>query len=179
VTEHRDRAATSEKTTTLARQWTRRAALGIVSETGGRTVKRSVFRRSAEHDMTIIDAEPMAGLRAATSLMHAALQLTTDYIRQAREDGHSWHEIGIALNLGDHADPSESVACAAYDYAGDSRGNGWRSFAWSCPACHQTVIDNGPEVGHPADAEAGHADDCPRLASAIAAWGALWEAEAE
>lgn len=34
----------------------------------------------------------------------------------------------------------------------------------------------GPETGNPYDAEPGHAEDCARLAEAVAAWDAQWEA---
>ena len=151
----------------------------MVRETGGRTIERPVFRSSPELDMTIADAESLAGVRAATRLGNAAHRLTTDYVRQAREDGHSWHEVGMALGLGDEAEHGGSLASAAYDYAADHLTVGRRSIVWTCLACNRTVIDNGPEAGHPADAEVGHADGCSRLTAAIEAWETAWEAEAD
>jgi hypothetical protein len=67
------------------------------------------------------------------------------------------------------------VADAAYHYATGTTAFGRSSFAWVCPACRDTVIDRGPQAGHPADREDGHADGCPRLATAIAAWSASWD----
>ena len=51
-----------------------------------------------------------------------------------------------------------------------------RSFPWRCPSCDQAISDRGLIAG-PADNELGHADDCPRLAAAVAEWDASWEAE--
>jgi hypothetical protein len=42
---------------------------------------------------------------------------------------------------------------------------------WICPACGQYIRDSGPRMP-PADAEAGHADKCTRLAAATATWQA-------
>ncbi len=163
-----------------ARQWMRRAVLDLVRQTGGRTVTRSIFRGRPDLDMTTSDAEPMAAIRVVRHLEHAAREFTRGYVRQAREDGHTWHEIGAALDLGaSAADRGVSLAEAAYDdSAGDPQGeyarrNG-RTFAWTCPACRATVRDRGP-CGGPADDEQGHADGCPRLTEAIVAWEAQWE----
>jgi hypothetical protein len=104
-------------------------------------------------------------------------RLILDYVRQAREDGHPWQEIGMALGFRAGIDSAVSVADAAYDYAADTAGFGRVSFAWVCSACRSTIIDRGPQAGHPADIEEGHADDCRRLAAEIAAWNASWAAE--
>ena len=74
-----------------------------------------------------------------------------------------------------------SVAEAAYTYATgnpytDTAVRYGRSFTWRCRSCDQAISDHGLIAG-PADAELGHADDCPRLAAAIAEWNAGWEAE--
>ena len=101
----------------------------------------------------------------------------------AREDGHSWHDIGTALDLTPGADADqagESIAEAAYTYAAghpDSE-TAWRygrSFAWTCQSCDAVISDRGLCNG-PADDERGHSDDCPRLAVTVAAWDAEWEA---
>ena len=70
-----------------------------------------------------------------------------------------------------------SAAEAAYDQVAGEPSFRTRSFAWTCPACHGTVIDRGPEAGRPQDCEEGHADGCPRLAAAITAWDASWNTE--
>ena len=40
------------------------------------------------------------------------------------------------------------------------------------------ISDHGPEADHPEETESGHGGQCPRLAAAIAAWNAMWDAEA-
>ena len=60
----------------------------------------------------------MARLQAACHLEQAGRSVARDCIRNAREDGRSWHEIGVALGLGTETeDRGISVAEAAYDYA--------------------------------------------------------------
>jgi len=135
---------------------------------------RPMLGNRPELDLTITDAEPMAGLRAATALRFAMRRLAKDYMRLAREDGHDWQEIGTALGFERLAESRISVAGAAYDYATGNTAFGQRSFAWICHQCRGTVIDRGPEAGSPADCEEGHADGCRRLATAIAAWDASW-----
>ena len=162
-----------------ARQWARRAVPGIVRESGGRIAARPVFRDRPDLDLTVTDADSMSGLEAATKLTSAVRRLILDYARQAREDGHSWHELGVALGFREDADSGISVADAAYDFAARPIGFGRASFAWVCPECRSTVIDRGPQAGHPADTEEGHADDCRRLAEEVSAWNFSWEAEDE
>ena len=142
-------------------------------------VARPVFRSSPDLDMTITDAEPMAGLRAAVSLMRAARSFGLDYVRQAREDGSTWHEIGEALGLPGRVDGDQPVAYADFGFSFATDGYARPTITWTCPACHSTVIDYGPEGGPPVDAEAGHADECTRLVSAMAAWKESWESETE
>jgi hypothetical protein len=149
----------------------------MVSESGGHTVSRPVFRSRPDLDMTVTDTEPVAGMQAATGLMRAARALSLDYVRQAREDGHTWHEIGDALALTGNPERGESIAYAAFNYV--TQADGRQSFGWTCSACDQTVIDYGPEAGSPIDAEAHHADNCTRLTATMATWNASWEAEAE
>lgn len=163
-----------------ARQWTRRALLDIVRQSGGHIVTQPMFRDRPDLDMTTSDAEPMAGVRAARHLEHAALALARGYVRQAREDGRTWHEIGAALDLGVSAGHCGiSLAEAAYDDAAGEPGSEYarrygRTFAWTCPACLATVSDRGPCSG-PADDEQGHADGCLRLADTITKWEAEWD----
>ena len=167
------------KTGDPVRRWAWRAVLGIVLESGGRIAARPIFRDKPDLDLTVADADSMSGLEAATKLASAVRRLILDYARQAREDGHSWQEVGVALGIKPVDDSGVSVADAAYDYAAGTPGFGRASFAWVCSVCRGTVIDRGPQAGHPADTEEGHADDCRRLAAGIAAWNASWEAEDE
>ena len=168
---------TCQKAAELARQWARRAVTGIAQASGGQTVIRPMFRGRPDLGSTVTDVEPIGGLRAATSLKHAARRLAVEYVRQAREASDSWHDIGVALGFGRLAESDMSVAGAAYDYAAGGPDAWSRSFPWVCPACQATVIDHGPEAGNPEDQEQGHAADCPRLAAAVTAWSASWDTE--
>jgi hypothetical protein len=150
-----------EQSADLARQWARRAVTGMVQASGGRTVTRPMFRGRSDLDSTVTDVEPLAGLQAAASLKHAAWRLALEYVRQAREAGNSWHDIGVALGFGLLAESDMSVAGAAHDYAAGGPETWSRSFPWVCPACQTTVIDFGPEAGNPDDQEQGHAADWP------------------
>jgi hypothetical protein len=161
----------------LARQWTRRAVIAMAETCGGKTVTRPMFRGRPDLDSTVTDVEPLAGLRAATSLKHAARRLAIEYVRQAREADDSWHDIGVALGFGRLAESDMSVAGAAYDYAAGGPETWSRSFLWVCPECQATVIDFGPEAGNPEDQEQGHAADCPRLVAAVTTWNASWDTE--
>jgi hypothetical protein len=158
----------------IARQHTRVAILSTVRETGGQTVTRPVFRDRPGLGMPLTEPEPMAALQASAVVGHALRQITCEYVRRAREDGHSWPGIGAALGLDRASGDDLSAAEAAYDQVAGEPTFRTRSFAWTCPACHGTVIDRGPEAGHPQDCEEGHADRCPRLAAAITAWDASW-----
>ena len=161
----------------IARQHARLAILSTVRETGGQTVTRPVFRDRPDLDMTLTEPEPIAGLQASAVVGHALRRITCEYVRRAREDGHSWPEIGAALGLDRASGDDLSAAEAAYDQVAGEPSFRSRAFAWTCPACHGTVIDRGPEAGRPQDCEEGHADGCPRLAAAITAWDASWNTE--
>ena len=124
--------------------------------------------------------EPPAGpaIRIARGLEHAAAQVTRGYIRRGRETGLSWHEIGLALELGPNGGTAASVAQAAFEYAA-----GWRrasdryddhetpSFGWTCPGCESYITDFGPGQD-PAASEPGHAPGCERQTADVAAWQA-------
>jgi hypothetical protein len=171
VTNQEVSGTTRERIADLARQWATRAVLGIIRESGGQVVDRSVFPDRPDLLLKITGTNAMAGLQATVALKHAARKLSLDYVRYAREDGHSWQDIGIALGFSDNPEAGIFAAGAAYDHAAGTTP-AWRSFAWVCLQCRATIIDRGPEAGHPADCEQGHTDDCPRLAAAAAAWTA-------
>ena len=110
----------------------------------------------------VSDLPPIDGLKAAREIQFAALYHFRDYMRQAREAGHSWRAIGEALDLGENAKAREiTVADAAFDpAAGDpdshyARTYG-RSVTWRC-ACEGLVSDHGDE-------ERGHKAGCERRA---------------
>lgn len=177
VTNTQKDTSVREKAADLARQWARRAVTNMAEASGGKTVTRPMFRGRPDLNSTVTDVEPLACLRAATGLKHAARRLAVEYVRQAREANDSWHDIGVALGFGHLAESGSSVAGAAYDYASAGPDPWSCSFLWACPACQGTVIDFGPEAGNPEDQEQGHAADCPRLAAAVTAWDASWNTE--
>ena len=134
---------------------------------GAGTVKRPVVRgkpRTGMHPQP----EPLAGIRAACSLRHAASRAIADLARYAREDGKSWAEIGAAMEPV-HDEYSAFGAVASLM----SRGP---SFAWTC-ACGPVITDHGPGPGHPYDQEQGHSDGCVRFAAKVAAYEARMEDE--
>jgi hypothetical protein len=134
-----------------------------------------MFRDEPALSRGTADAEPLSGLAATAQLKFAVRRLTVEYARLAREAGHSWRDIGFALGLKDMADMGVDAADVAYEHLAGAPSS-WRpAFAWVCPVCRGTVLDHGPQAGHPADREDGHADGCPRLAAAVTAWHAAWD----
>jgi hypothetical protein len=146
-----------------ARQWTRKAVLDLIRQSGGCTVTRLTFRDRPDVDMTTSDAEPIAGILAVRDLERAAREFTRGYVRQARQTATPGTR-SARRSIWAVALPScgVSLAEAAYDdSAGDPDGEYARRYshtvAWTCPACRATVSDRGPSSG-PADDEQGHAD---------------------
>ena len=159
----------------LARQWARRAVLEIARDLGGQIAARPVFRDEPALGLGAADAEPLSGLAAAAQLKFALRRLTVEYARLAREKGHSWREIGVALGLKQMADMGMDAADVTYEHLAGAPSP-WRpAFVWVCPTCRSTVLDHGPQAGHPADCEDGHADGCLRLAAAVTDWHAAWD----
>lgn len=149
-------------TDAAARHQVRRAVTEMTGGTGD--------PRSAVHD-------PLAALRALTSLRGEAVRAEREAARRAREDGRLWSQIGEAMGFADDPAPGmTSVAEHAFLAVASDLGSG-PSFAWTCLSCLQVVIDYGPETGSPADAEHGHAEGCERLAEMARAWDASWEDE--
>ena len=163
------------------RDHARSAVIGLARGRGAEFTTRPMVPDS---DLTVRDLEPLDGARAARDIELGARHAARDYIRQAREAGHSWDQIGQALGLAPNADADQAgltVAEAAYTYAAgsphtDTAMRYGRSFVWRCRSCDQAIGDRGLIAG-PADNEPGHAGDCGRLAAAVAEWDAGWEAE--
>ncbi len=167
------------KTISAARNAARRATIDLALQDGARVIRRPAFRGAQN---VIRDVEPIAGMRAAREIELGARYHTRTYIRDAREAGRTWHEIGRALGLvpGGEADQAgQTIAEAAYTYGAghpDSE-TAWRygrSFPWRCGSCEGLISDRGPFDG-PADAEPGHGGECARLAATLGAWDAEWE----
>jgi hypothetical protein len=88
-----------------------------LSALGARTITRPAVRGS---HAAVPDVEPLAGLTVSRRLEIAAREHAGDYVRAAREAGHSWQDIGTALGLapnGDAQQAGETVAEAAFTYA--------------------------------------------------------------
>jgi len=124
-------------------------------------------------------AEPLAGIRAAQTVQHAAGRVVGDYVTYARGEGIGWREIGEALGLaGDGERSGYDLAVAGYEHVTAEPDRSWeRSFYYTCPACEQGISDLGPYESHPEDNERGHGEGCTRLAAAIAGWQAQRDAE--
>ena len=93
-------------------------------------VARNLARRAtldlARHSTHAIvrDVDPLAGLAASGQLELAAREHASNYVRAAREAGHSWHDIGTALGVvpgGDAQQAGETVAEAAFTFAAGHR----------------------------------------------------------
>ena len=160
----------------------RAAARRIALGDGAQIVRRPIIPGA---QATVRDLEPLAGARAARKVELGARAAAVGYIRDAREAGHSWDQIGHALGLtpgGDAGQQDATAADAAYTYAAGRPETEapWqpRSFTWTCRSCDQAISDRGLITG-PAEDELGHGDGCPRLAAAITEWTAGLEAELE
>jgi hypothetical protein len=156
----------------------RKAVRRLVIDAGAQLTTRPLFPGA---DVTIRDVEPAAGLSAARGLEHAAHRLALGYIRQAREAGHTWHDIGTTMHLpSDRRHTGRTIAEAAFDHAAGDPDSDYartygRSVGWTCTTCSKAISDHGLDNG-PADDERGHAPGCQRLARTIHAWEAEWEA---
>lgn len=171
-----------------ARDAARRAALDVARGSGAHLAARPAFPGARPG---VPDLEPLTGLHASRQVELAARHAARDYVRLAREDGCTWHQIGQALGLEPGADrdsAGRTTAEAAYTYvAGDpDSDHAWRYgrfFVWQCHSCDRAISDRGPYTG-PADDERGHAATCQRLQAAIRSrdadrdtgWDTGWEA---
>jgi hypothetical protein len=162
----------------IARILARQAASELARQAEAQPSPQPAFR--GPH-ATASGVDPLAGLAAIRQIELAARSHAADYIRAAREAGHTWQDIGNALNLAPRADAQQAggdVAEAAFTYAaGDTDTHRFRDryITWTCGGCDKVIRDHGL-VNSPGDDECGHADNCPRLAATITAWDAEWDA---
>jgi hypothetical protein len=130
-------------------------------------VARDLARRAtldlARHGRhaTVRDVDPLAGLAASRQLELAAREHASNYVRAAREAGHSWYDVGTALGLvpgGDAKQAGETVAEAAFTFAAGHPDSETvyrygRSVIWTCGSCDQVISDrglrNGPRTMRP------------------------------
>lgn len=157
-----------------AREGARNAVLNLALASGARVGERKHLGNTCATDVTLnAEPEPLAGLTAVRDLTTQLARLEQDYAQWAREDGRSWDEIGRALGYEDVPDWGVLRSAQAFARLARTASSGAsRVLAWRCPQCRGAVTDYGPEAGHPADAEHGHAEDCARLAAAVAAYEA-------
>lgn len=138
-----------------------RAAVGRDARHNGVTVTPPSWIGSDYYMATSGTAEPLAGLKFAHDRLWGAQTVLQEYIYQARQAGHSWDAIGLALGM----EHEENPGAIAFEYAiaQISRPFVHRdTFAWICPGCQRSIKDRGPADGPPG--EPGHDPACPRLA---------------
>ena len=149
------------------------AVRDIVEGFGEQTVRPVRTRSLTWPGVNSVEPEPIACLEVARELERAAHAVQLDYVHQARDSGRSWYEIGEALDLHWAASANkESIVVEAYDYAlelGRCPGLGRPPLTWMCPACQQTITDQGPYGDLPQQQD-GHTGDCPRWAAEVADW---------
>jgi hypothetical protein len=158
---------------------TENAVASIVRAAGGTEVEYILIGSRPESDARIRMPEPLMAALAARHLRWAAARAEHQYIRYAREDGATWQEIGEALCGTPSSDTGMTAAEAIFRYltTDGSRYGDDPVFRWTCRTCRQWISDHGPETGHPADAERGHADGCERLTTIVAEYESRWADE--
>jgi hypothetical protein len=104
--------------------------------------------------------EPATGLLITRALQHVAAQWARNYMRDLREEGGSWQQIGEVTGWTD--DPAgRAFAEATAEPWLDSETGQWRddgTFGWRCPECGLPITDYGPETSD----QRGHSAGCPR-----------------
>ncbi len=161
----------------------RRAVIGLARDRGAEFTDRPEFPGSGT---TVPDLDPLTGARTARDIELGAQRAGRDYIQAAREAGQNWDQIGHAIGLAPNADADQAgltVAEATYTYAAgspytDTAMRYGRSFPWRCRSCEHTISDRGL-INGPADDELGHAENCSRLAAAVAEWNAGLDSDRE
>lgn len=124
----------------------------------------------------LTDPDPLLAIPAALSLQHAVAAEVRAYVKAARQHGYSWGRIGELMALETDPVTGRTAGEAAFLRVASDFGSG-PVFPWTCPSCREVVKDRGPEAGHPADAEPGHAPNCERLAEAEREYDAQWAEE--
>src|ERR1035437_7361264 len=105
---------------------------------GAQVIRRPVIRGDSASG-TRAEPEPLAGIRAATALRHAASRAIADCARRAPADGMTWGQFGEATGCAPDPPAGVSAAETAFWAVASDHGRG-PSFAWTCPACAWMVI---------------------------------------
>lgn len=160
---------------TEARRAVRTAVVTMARTAGAGTEPWPVW---PGHSMT--EQRPLAGdgLRFALMLESAATRLAREYVRNGRQEGLSWQQLGEilvpAIGISDEGDDLAHLAFAWAADAEHAQPFATLSVTWTCPACLATIRDHGPYEADPRNTEAGHDEGCGRLAEAVAAYDAEW-----
>jgi hypothetical protein len=112
---------------------------------------------------------PLAGLRAALTVVRLAQQQAYKFVLGLRGEGTSWREVADLLDI--PWSDEYSRAERAYELVlgpdpEESSAFYTRNLYWHCGGplgCGKYITDRGPYNGHPQDNEDGHAEDCRRL----------------
>jgi hypothetical protein len=159
--------------------WHMKADVIKMAEAGGAEIReRPMFPGSFSIERY---AEPLAGIRAAVTLVSTAERIKHENTQRAREAGIIWQQIGEALGLadGDDAKSGYDLGVAAFEHM-TGEPDIWHqpNFYFRCPSCGAYITDRGPYESHPEDNEHRHAEGCSRMAAMVAAWQAerdSWE----
>src|SRR5712691_3470251 len=140
----RDYRSNAMRAVDRARRLAHRAAMEAAIEDGAQALRRPAYP-GAEYEVR--DVEPMAGFRAAHELEIGARYTARRYLRDAREAGFTWHDIGMAMDAGMRRMSERaggSAAELAYQYAverADQPGPRYdMSFSWTCQSCDKLII---------------------------------------
>ncbi len=104
-------------------------------------------------------------ITAARAIHQAADRLMHDYACRARGEGRTWAD--VADVLGELVD-ADTTAPDTAAFASMARDGDY--VVWTCTTCGATVTDYGPYDANPANAEAGHTNDCARHCAEVAAY---------
>ncbi|MGH9165674.1 MAG: hypothetical protein ACRDZW_09210 [Acidimicrobiales bacterium] len=95
---------------------------------------------------------------------------------EARAEGSSWERIAHHVpRLGPAGAEAAEKLFASVSVPGSRLGED--HVTWRCGDCDGLVLDRGPDAGHPVDAEAGHREDCRRLAAEVSRYVAGLDAD--
>lgn len=113
------------------------------------------------------------GMRTALEIARAAENVARDWARDARGAGSSWFDIANALGrMLPTLDEGEDPAIEAFTWVAPKPSMRFDRVVttWRCESRDKRVSDTGPYESHPADNETGHAENCARHATDVAAW---------
>ncbi|HEV2372023.1 MAG TPA: hypothetical protein VGS19_07635 [Streptosporangiaceae bacterium] len=91
------------------------------------------------------------------------LSWARNHMRNLREVGASWQQIGETIGWHDDAAAMAFAAASGAPWLDPATGQ-WReaTFSWRCRACSRRIVDRSPGLG----ADCGHTEDCSRRAAA-------------